>query len=74
MKDQNEELNEIADFSKPAFTFQPGNHSYRQQGFFLVCKSCELQHAVGIGSNQIMVGVDSEGTPILKTRKELGMR
>jgi len=72
-KEQQEELNETVNFSKPAYTFTPGNHIYRQQGYYLVCKSCDLQHAVWIGASKIMVGVDEKGIPILKTRKSLGM-
>lgn len=63
---------EIFDFNKPDYSFIPqGNHEYRQQGYYLVCKSCEIQHAVWIGSRKIMVGVDEEGKPILKKRKDM---
>lgn len=62
------------DFTKPDFVFLPkGNHSYKQQGYYLVCKSCEIQHATFIGPNKIMVGVKENGEPIIKTRKELNM-
>lgn len=59
---------ETADLSKPAFTFIPkGRHTYRQEGPYLICRSCELHHAIWIGVNKQMVGEDKEGTPILKT-------
>jgi len=35
--------------------------------------SCEIQHAVWIGTEKMMMGIDKKGQPILKTRKELGM-
>lgn len=64
---------EVVDFSQPAYTFIPkGVHSYRQEGYYLVCKSCELTHATFIGKDKIMVG-EKDGEPILKKRKEVGM-
>jgi len=69
---ENEPLEESLDFNKPSFTFIPkGNHKWRQQGPYLVCKSCELQHAVYIGPDKMMVGIDKEGKPILKDRKSV---
>lgn len=65
---------ETLDFNKPDFVFTPkGYHVYRQAGPYLVCKSCELQHAAWVGIDRIMVGEDEKGQPILKKRKELGM-
>ena len=62
------------DFTRPNFSFIPkGNHDYKQRGYYLVCKSCELEHGIFIGAEKIMVGIDEKGEPILKTRKELGM-
>lgn len=64
---------EEKDWSKPDYVFLPkGNHLYRQEGYYLVCTSCDLMHAVYIGKDRIMVGEDG-GQPILKTRKELGI-
>ncbi len=64
---------ETLDFTKPDFIFQPnGHHDWRQKGPYLVCKSCELEHAVWIGTEKLMVGIDEKGQAILKTRKELG--
>lgn len=71
IKDDSE--TDVLDFSKPDFVFIPkGNHTYRQNGPYLVCKSCEIQHATWIGIDRIMVGVTSKGEPILKKRAELG--
>lgn len=66
---------EEADFSKPDFRFKPtGHHSYRQSGPYLICYSCEIQHAVWIGIENILVGFNKEDKPIVKSRKELGMK
>jgi hypothetical protein len=69
MKKKTEPLNEVLDFNNPSFKFVPeGRHTYRQQGGYLVCISCEIQHAVWIGMDKIMVGEDEKGNPILKKR------
>jgi hypothetical protein len=68
-----EQIKEELDFNKPDYVFLPkGNHIYRQMGFYLVCSSCDLSHAIFIGKDRIMVG-EKEGQPLLKNRKELGM-
>lgn len=41
---------------------------YKQRGPYLVCMSCEIQHATWIGMEKIMVGEDKEGKPIVKSR------
>lgn len=57
----------------PAFQFIPkGYHQWRQEGCFLVCRSCDLDHAVFIGRQHMIVGIGEDGMPILKTRKSLG--
>jgi len=50
--------------------FPPGNHVWRQQGPYLVCKACELHHAVYIGMDKLMVG-EEDGTPILRDRASI---
>jgi hypothetical protein len=68
-ENQNETESEELDFTRPDFLFSPGQfHDYRQQGYYLICKSCEITHAVWIGQDRIMVGVDNKGVPILKNR------
>ena len=66
----NEEQNEneeILDFNKPDFQFIPkGNHEYRQMGPYLVCKSCDLEHAVFIGVDKQLIGFTEKGQPIVK--------
>lgn len=60
---------ETLDFNKPSFTFKPNeNHNWRQQGPYIVCKSCELEHAIRVGMDKIMVGLNKKGQPILKNR------
>lgn len=67
---ENDNESEILDFTKPVYQFKPNeNHQWRQQGPYLVCKSCDIQHASWIGMDKIMVGIDKEGKPILKDRK-----
>lgn len=64
-----EQETEVLDFNRPSFVFRPNEvHTWRQQGFYLICKSCELQHAVWIGMQKIMVGINEKGQPILKAR------
>ena len=63
---------EILNFETPSFTFKPNEvHEWRQQGYYLVCKSCELLHAVWIGSDKMLVGLNEIGTPKFKSRKSL---
>ena len=63
---------ETLNFDNPAYEFVPkGRHEWRQQGYYLICFSCDLQHAVGIGPDKIMVGVEEDGSPILKKRELL---
>jgi hypothetical protein len=71
---ENEEETEVLDVAKPSFTFKPnGHHSYCQQGPYLGCKSCEVQHAAWVGIDKILCGFDEKDQPIIKTRKELGI-
>ena len=73
-KEPEEQKGEVLDFNNPDYSFFPkGRHVYRQQGFYLICKSCELQHAVWIGPSKIMVGEDEEGNPILKKRESASL-
>lgn len=60
---------EVLDFNNPDFSFIPkGRHIYRQQGYYLICKSCELTHAVYVGEHKLMIGEDKNGEPILQDR------
>jgi hypothetical protein len=59
-----EEVNQVV------YKFIPnGYHTWRQQGYYLVCKSCDLQHSVFIGPHLVMVG-EREGKPILEKRQD----
>lgn len=70
---KDEKYEEELNFDNPDYVFLPkGTHHYRQQGYYLVCTSCDLRHATYIGRNKVMVG-EKDGQPIIKTRKELGM-
>ena len=59
------------DFNKPDFVFTPkGIHNWRAEGIYLVCRSCEIEHALYIGPDKMFVGLDEEGKPILIDRNE----
>lgn len=76
MEDQrNEEVrddgeSEQLDFTKPTYVFEPNeHHEWRQQGYYLICKSCELEHAVWVGSDKLLIGLNDKGQPIFKNRR-----
>lgn len=63
------ENEETLDFTKPSFVFKPeANHTFRQQGPYIICKSCEVTHAVWIGIEKVLVGFDQRGQPIIKKK------
>jgi hypothetical protein len=65
---------EVLDFNKPDFKFiPPGFHDWVQRGYYLVCRSCELEHGVWVGYDKIIVGKNEKGEPIMKKRKDVGM-
>jgi len=67
VKQVSEPLNEALNFDNPSFVFKPDEqHDWRQQGPYLVCKSCEIQHAVYVGMKKQLVGLDDRGQPILE--------
>ena len=69
--EETQPIEETLDFNNPAYTFHAHeNHEWRQQGPYLVCKSCEIQHAVFVGMEKIMAGIDKEGKPILQRRSK----
>jgi hypothetical protein len=71
MQNETEETQEELDFENPDFVFRAGEtHDWRQQATYLVCKSCELQHAVYIGSGRVLAGLRDDGTPILMDRED----
>jgi hypothetical protein len=46
-------------------------HRWVQKGIWLECKSCKFRHGFYVGINKVLVGVDEEGNPILKDKKEV---
>jgi len=67
--EENEAEQEVGDFNKPDYKFEPKeHHDWRQQGPYLVCKSCEIEHATYIGMEHLMVGINDQGQPILNNR------
>ena len=73
LKNEEEEpKGEILDFNNPSFKFIPkGIHTWRQSGPYIVCKTCELEHAVYIGINKRLIGFTKEGQPIVEEVKTL---
>lgn len=68
-ENEQEEIVEQLDFNNPSFVFAPKeHHDWRQQGPYLVCKSCEVQHAAYVGTEKILTGLNDEGQPIFKKR------
>ncbi|OFW53993.1 MAG: hypothetical protein A2163_07940 [Actinobacteria bacterium RBG_13_35_12] len=66
---EEKEDTEILDFDQPNFKFNPNEyHEWRQQGPYLVCRNCELIHAIYVGMDKLLVGLDSEGRPLFKKR------
>ena len=66
---QVEQDTETLDFDNPTYKFVPKEqHDWRQQGPYLVCKGCEIEHAVYIGMAKVLTGLEEDGTPILKPR------
>jgi hypothetical protein len=58
---------EVLDFTRPNYRFTPNEaHDWRQRGPFLVCKSCDIEHATYIGPGRLLTGLDEKGRPILK--------
>jgi len=56
-------------YEKPDFIFKPNeHHEWRQEGPYCICKSCELIHAVYIGMDKLLVGLDDQGRPLFKNR------
>lgn len=70
---EEKEESQTMDFNNPDFRFEPRNCNYRQRGYFLVCRTCDLEHGIFIGSDKVMVGVDEENRPIVKTRSEMNL-
>jgi hypothetical protein len=66
-----ESIKEEYNFEKPDYVFIPsGVHKFHQEGFYLICTSCDLSHATFIGKDRVMVG-EKDGQPIIKKRKEV---
>lgn len=42
---------------------QKAKHVWRQRGVWLVCTSCEQEHAVWIGTGKKLVGINDDGSP-----------
>ena len=57
----------LSEEASPSFVFKPNEqHDWRQQGPYLICKSCEIEHATFIGVEKQLIGLEDDGKPILK--------
>lgn len=73
-EEKDDSIIEDLDFNNPSFMYKPeANHGWRQQGPYLICKDCIVEHGAWIGTDKLLIGFDEQGSPQLKTRKELGM-
>lgn len=64
-------ISEALNFDNPSFVFKPNEqHDWKQQGYYLVCKSCEITHAVYIGPDKMLTGLDDKGKPMLVSRRK----
>jgi hypothetical protein len=43
----------------------PQRHDWYQQGVWLKCRSCKLNHGSYIGTEYILIGIDEHNKPIL---------
>lgn len=68
---QNEEELEPESILNNISYFPEGNHIWRQQGPYVVCRECVLHHANFIGIDKIMIGEDEDGKPILRDRTSI---
>lgn len=41
-------------------------HTWRQQGPYLICTSCQHEHAQWIGTQKKLTGFDQKGVPIIE--------
>lgn len=62
-----EPLSEELNFDNPDFQFVPEGCNWIQRGIYLICTSCELQHAIYIGTEKMFVGM-KDGKPLFKDK------
>jgi len=63
------EVGEALDFNNPDYSFIPkGYHEWRQRGPYCICTSCELEHAIYLGMDKLLIGIDEKGQPIVKKK------
>lgn len=56
-----EELEEIKNIAiKQSLT---SKHIWRQRGIYVICTSCENEHAIYLGTSKILIGVRDDGSP-----------
>ena len=65
MQKENKEEENYCKLSEPTVKQK---HNWKQYGNQIICDSCPSKHGMFIRTDQIMVGVDDNGMPILEKR------
>jgi len=61
---------DVGEEMQAAYKFiPPGTHRWRQRGPYLICTTCEIQHALYIGMEKVMIGENEDSTPKLVERR-----
>jgi hypothetical protein len=55
---------DLEELKNKAFEKVSGSHTWRQRGVWLVCTSCDNQHAQFIGTKKMLIGIE-DGKPVL---------
>lgn len=58
-----EQLAEIREKARQEYLSK--KHKWRQRGVWVVCISCESEHAIHIGVKKMLRGIDDGGNPII---------
>ena len=45
------------------------SHAWKQRGAWIVCRTCDFEHGFRVQANKRLVGITSDGNPILEDRK-----
>ena len=56
------DVSQLTSMTKPNLA----GHSWRQQGPYIICKTCPIEHALFIGMDHQLIGLNDDGSPILK--------
>lgn len=63
-------LSEEKRWSEPDLTLIPNEkHEWKQQGPYIICRSCPFEHAHWVGNEKVLVGIDDKGEPIIRLKE-----